>query len=288
MSELGDLRERLKAKLGIKDRQLSTLITRKEGETLLPRRLATLALAAQHSIGINRVATEEELAQLRELPTRSPQPVRQSEASAAAPRRARAITPRPATTPPAPRRSKRARTVFVVHGRNEAIRRAMFSFLRAIGLEPVEWRKAIQLTGKPSPSISEILDAAFANAVAVVVLLTPDDEVRLLKPLRKSSDPAYERRLVGQARANVLFEAGLSFGHHADSTVLVQVGTVKPFSDVAGRHITRLTNSAESRSEFVTKLGNAGVDTNTSGTDWYTEGDFDLDGGTGGEGETAS
>jgi predicted nucleotide-binding protein len=176
----------------------------------------------------------------------------------------------------------------VIHGRNEPMRRAIFSFLWSIGLQPVEWRKAIQWTGKPSPSISEIVDAAFAHAVVVVVLLTPDDEVRLLRPFRKSSDPAYERRLVGQARPNVLFEAGMAMAHHADSTVLVQVGSVKPFSDIAGRHVTRLTNSPESRSEFVTKLGNAGLDTDTSGTAWYTEGNFDVDGGTGGEGEAAS
>ena len=39
-----------------------------------------------------------------------------------------------------------------------------------------------------------------------VVLMTPDDEVRLKEELRKEDDPAYESELTGQARANVLFE----------------------------------------------------------------------------------
>jgi len=38
--------------------------------------------------------------------------------------------------------------VFVVHGRNEKIRDYMFAFLRAIGLEPIEWDEAKRMTGK--------------------------------------------------------------------------------------------------------------------------------------------
>ena len=42
----------------------------------------------------------------------------------------------------------RARKVFVVHGRNGAARTAMFAFLRAIGLDPIEWSVAVQMTGE--------------------------------------------------------------------------------------------------------------------------------------------
>ena len=56
------------------------------------------------------------------------------------------------------------RTVFVVHGRNDQARDALFAFLRSIGLEPLEWNKAVQATGKPNPYIGEILDAAFSRA----------------------------------------------------------------------------------------------------------------------------
>ncbi len=62
------------------------------------------------------------------------------------------------------------RRVFVIHGRNERARRGLFEFLRAIGLDPIEWSEAGRMTGKGSPYIGEILDAAFGNAQAVVVL----------------------------------------------------------------------------------------------------------------------
>jgi hypothetical protein len=67
------------------------------------------------------------------------------------------------------------RRVFVVHGRNEAARRAMFSFLRALSLEPIEWSEAITYTGSGAPYVGEILDHAFQKAQAVIVLITGDD-----------------------------------------------------------------------------------------------------------------
>ena len=164
--------------------------------------------------------------------------------------------------------------MFVVHGRNEALRKDLFNLLRSLALEPLEWRKAIEAAGKGTPTVGEIIDAAFEEAVAVVVLLTPDDEVKLADEFHKHSDPPYEKRVVRQARPNVLFEAGMAFGRAANSTVLVQVGDVKPFSDVGGRHVTRLTNDPESRSELVTKLRNAGCAVDDGGTDWYSIGNF--------------
>jgi hypothetical protein len=101
------------------------------------------------------------------------------------------------------------RKVFVVHGRNEAARRAMFSFLRAINLDPIECSEAVRLTGKGSPFVGEILDTAFTHARAVVVLVTGDDVVRLGTRYLALSDPPHERELTPQARPNVLFEAGL-------------------------------------------------------------------------------
>ena len=53
------------------------------------------------------------------------------------------------------------RSVFVVHGRNSEARDALFSFLRAIGLTPIEWSQAVDLTGKASPYVGEILDTVF-------------------------------------------------------------------------------------------------------------------------------
>src|SRR4051812_25512795 len=86
------------------------------------------------------------------------------------------------------RTNENARTVLVIHGRNERARKAMFEFLQALGLAPIEWSAARILTGKPSPYIGEILDAAFEHARAAVVLLTGDEEVRLRDALRGEHD----------------------------------------------------------------------------------------------------
>ena len=120
--------------------------------------------------------------------------------------------------------------------------------------------------------MGQILEAAFREAAAVVVLLTPDDEARLRSMFAKPTDPASERDLTGQAHPNVLFEAGMAFGKDPNSTVLVQIGEVRPFSDIAGRHLVHLGNDPTSRQEFVTKLANAGCNVDTSGTDWLSVG----------------
>ena len=66
------------------------------------------------------------------------------------------------------------------------------------------------MTGKASPYIGDVLDAAFGNAQAVAVLITPDDEVRLAPELWRDGDGPSEKVYLRQARANVLFEAGMA------------------------------------------------------------------------------
>jgi predicted nucleotide-binding protein len=130
-----------------------------------------------------------------------------------------------------------AKKVMVVHGRDRQARLAMFDFLRALDLDPQEWGKLIEQTGKAAPYVGEILEKAFEQAAAVVVLFTPDDEARLREGLHGVNEPEYERELTPQARPNVLFEAGMAFGLHPDRTVLVELGELRPFSDVFGRHV---------------------------------------------------
>lgn len=166
------------------------------------------------------------------------------------------------------------RTIFVIHGRDERLRAGMFDFLRSLDLKPLEWTEAIKLTGKASPYIGEILDAAFSRAQAVVVLLTPDDEARLRDALRGVAEPAYETQLTPQARPNVLFEAGMAMARDPDRTILVQVGDVRPFSDIAGRHMIRMDNSTKKRQDLALRLEAAGCGVNLKGTDWQTTGDL--------------
>jgi predicted nucleotide-binding protein len=169
---------------------------------------------------------------------------------------------------------KSSKTVFVVHGRDDKLRESMFNLLRALGLEPLEWSQAIQATKKSSPYIGEILETAFSLAQAIIVIFSGDDEAKLREEFWGQNEPTYEKEVTPQSRPNVIFEAGMAMGGNESRTILVQVGKLRPISDIAGRHITHLDNSAEKKQELATKLKGAGCEVNTSGTDWLTVGNF--------------
>ncbi len=167
----------------------------------------------------------------------------------------------------------KARKVFVVHGRNGKARDAMFTFLRALGLQPLEWSQARAETGSASPYIGQVLDAAFSGAQAAVVLFTPDEIAYLRAEYADGPDDS-ETQPAPQARPNVLFEAGMAMGRHPERTVLVELGRMRPFSDVAGRHAVRLADSPEKRKDIAERLKTAGCAVDMSGSDWMTAGDF--------------
>lgn len=162
--------------------------------------------------------------------------------------------------------------VFVIHGRNEPARAAFFTFLRALGLTPIEWTEAVRATGQGSPYIGDVLEAAFASAQAVAVLQTPDDVAYLHPSLTYPGDPECEAQM--QPRPNVLFEAGMAFGRNPGRTILVELGQVRSFSDIHGRHVVRLDNTVAKRQHLATRLDTAGCTVNTTGTDWHTAGDL--------------
>lgn len=263
---------RMQSKLGVSQSRLYTLIQQKVNETHLPRPLAAVALASERGLNISKYVTNEDLATIRQAArSAAPPTVVVPAPQAAQPPRKRAAKSTGSQGKP---QRRRGNTVFVVHGRNIEARDAMFSFLRSLGLQPLEWNHVIALTGQPTPYVGTILDTAFREAAAVVVLLTPDDEARLRKAYHGKKEPKHETSLSGQARPNVLFEAGMAFGRNANSTVLVQLGDVRPFSDVGGRHVVHISNAPTSRQELATKLANAGCNVDTSGADWMKEGDF--------------
>ena len=168
------------------------------------------------------------------------------------------------------------RAVFVIHGRNTQLNEAIFAFLRAIGLSPMEWGKLVAATGTGTPYIGDIIKKGFELAHAAVVLLSPDDEARLCTIHQKPDDPAFERELTPQARPNVIFEAGMAFATHPQRTVIVQVGNLRPFSDIAGLHIVRMDGSPAERQNIAHRLRDAGCPVDLDGTHWYTTGDFIL------------
>lgn len=62
------------------------------------------------------------------------------------------------------------RKVMVVHGRNTTARNAMFAFLRSIDLHPLDWTELVGSATAGAPYIGDVLDGAFGQAQAVVVL----------------------------------------------------------------------------------------------------------------------
>ena len=167
----------------------------------------------------------------------------------------------------------RSERVFVIHGRNQVAADSMFSFLRALGIKPIEWDQAVSMTGKGSPYVGEVLDVAFREGQAFVVLLTPDD-VAYLQSDYALGDNDPEVTPQGQARPNVLFEAGMALGRDEDRTILVELGELRPFSDVGGRHVLRMDNSAKKRQALASRLETAGVTVDRSGSQWLDVGDF--------------
>lgn len=258
----------IRDRTGLSQAQVYARINQKASAEYLPRHLAAIRVGSEAGVTINKYSTSEELAELRTAgvpvapPAASLSPVGASALKGA---RGKRVTAKRRAMP---------NSVFVVHGRDGKARSSMFDFLRAVGVKPIEWTSAIAMTGKATPYVGEILDAAFSRARAVVVLLTPDDLVQLRPDLLLPADKPYERVLTGQARPNVLFEAGMAFATHPDRTVLVQVGNTREFSDVGGRHVVHLTNDFSRRQELAVKLQNAGCDVDTSGADWVTAGDF--------------
>jgi hypothetical protein len=92
----------------------------------------------------------------------------------------------------------------VVFGRNHAARDEMYTFVGALGLRPIEFDDAVRATNEGTPTIDRILDAAFSLAQAVIILLTGDDEARLLPAYQQAGDPAHEKQLTPQPRRNAI------------------------------------------------------------------------------------
>lgn len=122
-----------------------------------------------------------------------------------------------------------------------------------------------------------MLDRAFTEAQAVVVLITGDDIARVGTRYAEAHDPPEETEPTPQARPNVLFEAGMAFGQYPERTVLVHLGRTRPFSDVVGRNVLYVSNDIRKRQGLADRLRTARCDVKTDHkTDWHTAGDFDA------------
>jgi len=167
----------------------------------------------------------------------------------------------------------KARKVFVVYGRDERLRNSLFQFLRALGLEPLEWNQLVKLTGKGSPYVGDVLKCGFENVQAIVVLLCPDEAATLRKDLHVSPEDSDS---FAQPRPNVMVEAGMALGINEDRTILVQVGNVRRITDLEGRHTVHLDDSPAKRNALAQRLEDAGCDVQRIGDDWLKVGNFQV------------
>lgn len=158
------------------------------------------------------------------------------------------------------------KSVFLVYGHAEAANECVKDVLRAMSLEPIEFNRMSTMTRKTSPSIMEVLQTGFANAQAIVVVLTPDEVVKRRDELG-GDQQGY------QPRPNVLIEAGMAFGIQPDRTILLKFGEIRPASDLSGLHLIEVRNSPSWRQVLRDRLSLAGCAIPEGITDYLTKGD---------------
>jgi predicted nucleotide-binding protein len=270
---MADVRRGLSAKLvsqlGVSTRHVNRLIDGIVRELHLSRHQAAIVLASRRRINFSRFAEPEDLAAIRSAGGftghRAPSP------SHDAPVVSRPRLPGPSV------KKEPSNSVFVVHGRNEQVRRDLFEFLRNLGLNPIEWNAGKQLTRKASPHNAEVIAAIIKKAAGAVVLFCPEEEVKLKREYWRPDDPLEERRAGDQPRPNVLYEAGMAFSAFPASTVIVRVGAIRSFTDLAGVQIINLTGgTVAGRQAVATALRTARLPVDTGGQDWLNQGGFLL------------
>jgi predicted nucleotide-binding protein len=153
------------------------------------------------------------------------------------------------------------KAVMVIYGHDKPANDALFSWLRAIGLQPREWTQLIRASGSASPFIGEVLDKALRDVQAVIAFFTPDEYVTAV-----GAGQGPGRR---QARPNVLIEAGMALITHPTRTIIAVLGDQELPTDLAGRHYVRLSHTdVEPLNDLAGRLGDAGCDIDLSGSDW--------------------
>jgi predicted nucleotide-binding protein len=165
----------------------------------------------------------------------------------------------------------RARNVFVVYGRDREARDAVFRLLRFLDLRPLEWEKLVHATAEGSPFLGKVVADAPLLAQAAVVILTPDDEVRLHPDLRNDVEDNFELPRSLQPRPNVLMELGMALAVYPQNTIIVEFGTMRPFADIAGRTVIRFDAGSSPHialKSVAGRLRNAGCPVDDRGTDW--------------------
>jgi len=179
--------------------------------------------------------------------------------------------PRAGTETAAQLMADRARNVFVVYGRDRQARDAVFGLLHALDLRPLEWEKLVHASAEGSPFLGKVVADAPSLAQAAVVILTPDDEVRLHPELRNDVEDSFELPRSMQPRPNVLLELGMALALFPRGTIILEFGRMRPFADMAGRTVIRFDSGSAPHiglKAVAGRLKNAGCLVDDQGTDW--------------------
>jgi predicted nucleotide-binding protein len=150
------------------------------------------------------------------------------------------------------------RNVFVVHGRDEQARGALFRLLESLGLHPLDWESLVAATGSASPYLREVIMQGIAMAQAAVVLMTPDDMVLLHPDLRDPDDDEGDITQAMQARPNVILELGMALATYADRTIVLYAGRHRPMADLSGLNYVQLSNRSACLDKVISRLRTAG------------------------------
>ncbi len=262
----------LERKLGVSRRQVDRRITEEAAANQLSRRLAAISLALKNRVSLNRLASDDELAELRRGATAPQSPIAPPSVSSL-----RVAGKRPPKSGIKPTKDN---SMFVVHGRDVNLNRDMYAFLSSIGIVPMEWDQAIKAAkGGANPIVGDVISQAMARVQGVMVLFSPDEEAKMKAKFASEKEKRKNLHLKGyQPRPNVIFEAGLALGAHSDKTILVQVGDVREISDIAGKHMVHLSNSTSDRRRLADRLASKlKFKIDLTGSVWEEIGDFDRD-----------
>src|SRR5216684_6230176 len=132
-----------------------------------------------------------------------------------------------------------------------------------MNLRVVEWTHAVLRTGVPNPYTGDVVATGLRMADAAIVIITPDDVVKLRSDLLYEDDGEIERTIHGQARPNVIYEAGYADALGRNRTLIIEIGKSKPFSDIAGRNTLRYDGSPAKRNALAQRLRIAGLEPDT-------------------------
>lgn len=107
-----------------------------------------------------------------------------------------------------------------------------------------------------------------SRCVPTVVLMTPDDTVRLHPGLAGERDPDHETAVGCQARPNVLVELGMALMAYPERTIVIEIGSLRPVGDLAGLNVIRFDGSGRAIAKVVSRLREAGCPVDDSDTAW--------------------